>query len=408
MPVYEEKKKVNGQKRYYIRTYITDEFGNKKQITKHNPNWIGRDGYWEAQQEENKLKKNVIATKKKKISLEELCNEYISNINLSNKESTCYDYESVIKSRIVPYLGKKQIQKITTDDIEAWKEKLNTEDLTRKYKNKCYTVFKLMMGYGKKQYHLLENVVKTVGNFKKTQAEKQEIKINEPIRYITFDQFQQLISCVNDNYWYTFFNIIYFTGLRIGELQALKWEDLNFTNKTISVSKTLTTKVKGVTWKLTSTKNLKNRIVDIDYHLLNILYNFKQERKKIDGFQENWFIFGDTEPLKENKINYNKEFYFNSANMIEITNHEFRHSHVSLLINEYIKSGQTDTTKFFVMVSKRLGHTIDVMIKTYLHLFPEVQKPIVDLIDNLQKQDQKQDQISFWQTKTLDFQGIIS
>ena len=52
MPIYEEKEKVNGQKRYYIRTYITDEYGNKKQITRHNKSWIGRDGHFEAQQEE--------------------------------------------------------------------------------------------------------------------------------------------------------------------------------------------------------------------------------------------------------------------------------------------------------------------------------------------------------------------
>ena len=42
MPVYEERDKVNGQKRYYIRTYVEDTFGNRKQITKHNKKWIGK------------------------------------------------------------------------------------------------------------------------------------------------------------------------------------------------------------------------------------------------------------------------------------------------------------------------------------------------------------------------------
>lgn len=40
MPVYEEKEKVNGQKRYYIRTYVTNKDGKKKQITRHNKNWL--------------------------------------------------------------------------------------------------------------------------------------------------------------------------------------------------------------------------------------------------------------------------------------------------------------------------------------------------------------------------------
>lgn len=64
MPVYEEKEKINGQKRYFIRTYVTDEFGKRKQITRHNKNWIGRDGYWLAYQEESELKKILCKIKK--------------------------------------------------------------------------------------------------------------------------------------------------------------------------------------------------------------------------------------------------------------------------------------------------------------------------------------------------------
>ena len=63
--------------------------------------------------------------------------------------------------------------------------------------------------------------------------------------------------------------------------------------------------------------------------------------------------------------------------------HEFRHSHVSLLINEYLKTGQTDTVKFFIMLSNRMGHSIQIMQDTYMHLFPTIQDEIVDLLNNL-------------------------
>lgn len=56
---------------------------------------------------------------------------------------------------------------------------------------------------------------------------------------------------------------------------------------------------------------------------------------------------------------------------------------MSLLINEYVKSGQTDTTKFFLMLSNRMEHSIKVMQETYIHLFPTIQNEIVDLLDNL-------------------------
>ena len=44
------------------------------------------------------------------------------------------------------------------------------------------------------------------------------------------------------------------------------------------------------------------------------------------------------------------------------------------------------------MISNRMGHTIQVMQETYMHLFPDTQETITNLLNNLNKQDQKQDQ----------------
>lgn len=52
-------------------------------------------------------------------------------------------------------------------------------------------------------------------------------------------------------------------------------------------------------------------------------------------------------------------------------------------INEYIKSGQTNTTKFFLMMPNRMGHTIQVMQRTYIHSFPRIQDEIVNLLDEI-------------------------
>ena len=59
-----------------------------------------------------------------------------------------------------------------------------------------------------------------------------------------------------------------------------------------------------------------------------------------------------------------------------------------LLINEFVKFSKEknikiDTTKFFVMMSNRMGHTIPIMQRTYMHLFPTIQDEIVDLLDSL-------------------------
>ena len=97
----------------------------------------------------------------------------------------------------------------------------------------------------------------------------------------------------------------------------------------------------------------------------------------------NWYVFYGSTYLPPSTIDRYKHKYFLESGVHEITIHEFRHSHVSLLISQFLKSGQTDATKFFVMMSARMGHSIPVMQKTYMHLFPSVQDEIVDLLDNL-------------------------
>ncbi len=136
-------------------------------------------------------------------------------------------------------------------------------------------------------------------------------------------------------------------------------------------------------FKITSTKNNINRKIKMSKTLKEQLLKYKETVKKYTDYNNNWYVFGNSRFIAQTTIDNKKHFYFNLSGIHEITIHEFRHSHVSLLINEYVKSGQTDTAKFFLMMSNRMGHTIGVMQKTYMHLFPTIQNEIVDLLDNL-------------------------
>ena len=68
--------------------------------------------------------------------------------------------------------------------------------------------------------------------------------------------------------------------------------------------------------------------------------------------------------------------------------HEFRHSIITYLVNSYIQNCNKnnisiDTEKFFLMLAKRDGHSVEVLKKYYMHLFESAQDEIVNLIDNL-------------------------
>ena len=72
MPVYEEKITNDGRKKYFIRTYVKNELGKTIRITRRNKDWVGRDGYWLASQEEIRLiydEESIITSTKEFINL---------------------------------------------------------------------------------------------------------------------------------------------------------------------------------------------------------------------------------------------------------------------------------------------------------------------------------------------------
>ena len=247
------------------------------------------------------------------------------------------------------------------------------------YLNKIQHNFKSIFDYAIKNYGLEYNPVAVYGRFE----EKKDsiIKDEEKLKYITKEEFDKFISVVDPGLYHNLFTTLYYTGARIGELLALTWLDINFTTDEISINKTLY-KVKGE-YTITSTKNNINRKIKMSKVLRDELYKTFNRLRRYSDFSHNWFIFGGTIPLSTTTINRYKHKYFEMSGVHEISIHQFRHSHVSLLISQYLKSGQTDTTKFFLMMSSRMGHTVGVMQKTYMHLFPSVQNEIVDLLDNL-------------------------
>lgn len=306
--------------------------------------------------------------------------DYFKYMYQSRKESTIYSYEYAFKKNIMPYFSDFYINNIDVKNINFWKKELEKKGYKLAYLNKLYVILKEIFDYAVKNYNLETNKVQLCGRFER--VNDKVIRDDEKLRYITHDEFNKFISCIEDIVWKTFFIFLYYTGMRKGEVQALNWNDIDFEDNEIIVNKTLSVKTKEA-YKITSTKNYINRKIKMSRTLREQLITYKNYCKSFIDFKESWFVFGCTRFMPQTTIDNKKHYYFKLSGVREITIHEFRHSHVSLLINEYVKSGQTDTAKFFLMLSNRMGHSIKVMQETYMHLFPTIQNEIVDLLDNL-------------------------
>ena len=378
MAVYKDNIKTKDGRQWYFKVYKKDLNGNnkayksKKYLTKKQA--VEEEAIF-LMKRDNPLKKKFIL----------IAESYFNELNKIRKGSTVYSYENAYNKNIKQYFVKYYIDEINVKIINEWKETLESKNFKTTYLNKLHNILKNIFDFAIRNYGLTINPATLSGRFKN--KNDKIINDSEKLRYITYNDFNTFISSINDITWKTFFMFLYYTGMRKGEVQALNWNDIDLDNKEIVVNKTLNAKTKEK-YIITTTKNNLNRKIKISQILLEQLVLYKNEMVKYNDFKNKWFVFGGPRFLASTTIDNNKHKYFKLSGIKEITIHEFRHSHVSLLINEYIKKSneknmKIDTSKFFLMMSNRMGHSLDVMQKTYMHLFPTIQDEIVDLLDNL-------------------------
>ncbi len=335
----------------------------------------------EAKAEERVFLMNRDAPIKKRFEI--VANDYFNDAKLRIRESTYLTYKSQYNNKIKEYFKDKYIDEITVMDIENWKDTLIKKKIKISSCNQYYIIFKEIFSFANRKYELNYNPVELSGRFKRKNDEVIENK--NKLRYITYEEYNKFISVIDDSLWHCFFTTLYFTGMRKGEILALRWNDVDFDRNILIINKNISFSTEAGKYKITATKTGVNREITMSNILIQELKKYHNIVKEYEDYTDEWFVFGNGDVLPDHQVRRHKDYYFKLAGMEDrtITIHEFRHSHVSLCVNEYLKSGQTDSTKFFIMMSQRMGHGLRVMQEVYMHLFPTVQDKIVDLLNNL-------------------------
>lgn len=376
MSVFKDKEKTKDGRQWRFKVYYHNTDG--KLVPYTSKRYLLEK---EAKAEERVFLLNRNTPVKKKFDV--VADDYFKDAEERIRESTLLTYHSQYKNNILPYFKNKFIDEIQVVDIEKWKTTLINKNIKISTCNQYYVVFKEIFTYANRKYELNYNPVALSGRFQKRNDEVIETK--NKLRYIVYEDYCKFINVIEDRLYHCFFLTLYFTGMRKGEIQALTWKDIDLYRKSIKVDKTISFITKNNKYKITATKNCLNREIKMSNILFEELSKYKEIVKQYKDFNESWFVFGNGDVLTDYWIEKKKDEYFELAGLKDklITIHEFRHSHVSLCINEYLKSGANDSTKFFLMMSQRMGHSLRVMQEVYLHLFPTAQDKIVDLLDNL-------------------------
>ena len=371
MSVYKSNKKTKDGRCWHYRCYYTDIYGNRKQ--KESKLFATKREAIDA--EVSFLKKNqtesVIITT---IKFEDVYNEWLDYKKQLVKSTTFYGIKKLCDKHILKFFEKFKLHSIKINQLQYWKKHILTYNFNSKYSNKIIGYLQEILKYAVDNYDF---DTKVASRLQKNKIE-QVVKLTDAEKnFWTFNEWKVFINSVDNEFYYILFNFMYFTGLRFGELCALNWTDLNFKNKTLKIKKNLATKVEGGGYIITTPKTENsNRIIDIDDNLISLLEKHKNHEKKIINFNENMFMFGNITFLSATTVRRNLDKYITKANVKRITPHGFRHSHVSFLV---------DIGCDIREIAERLGDTVEMIERTYYHMFPDKKSNTVSTINNFNK-----------------------
>ena len=356
MPVYKDR---NGK--YYFRVYV-NKLGRSSQITRRGFS-TRKDALCEMVLIGNRNESTL-----KNLTFLQLYENYMKYYESKNRTQSIRRIKSYFNNHILSYFKEAIVTKITTDDYLNWKEVILNKHLSDSFNKGLHGAVVTILNYAIKTYGLEKNVAKKMGGFKKTYNKKDK-------NVWTYEEYEKFIAVIDNIEDRALFITLYGTGMRFGELAALKWYD--FDGSCLDVNKTISKECgKDNTHIVNDPKTRSSkRIITLGNDVIEALYELKKHSIKYEGFNENWFIFKGIKPYSHTTANMHKHRYCKLANVKEITLHEFRHSHVSLLISEGVPI--TD-------ISYRVGHADpSITLSIYSHMLRKKKDPVLDVLNNL-------------------------
>ena len=215
-----------------------------------------------------------------------------------------------------------------------------------------------MFNHAERYYDLQRNPAKKAGNMGKSKANAMQIW--------TTDEYRRFLECVaNKPISFYAFEILYWTGIREGEMLALTMEDFDFKTNTLRINKNLYRH--GGEIYITDPKTDKSiRNIKIPQFLAD---EMKEYFKSLYHLKPTDRIFS----ISKNYLYYEMKRGCKASGVKRIRIHDLRHSHCSLLIQK----GYT-----VVAIADRLGHESIEITYMYAHLFPSVQSEMANDLNN--------------------------
>lgn len=355
MGVYKDKSRGN----WYVSYRYVDSFGNRKRKFHRGFRTRAEAQAWER---DDRLKEEFSTD----MTLEKFFELYEKDVRHRIKENTWYTKEYIVKTKILPHLGNIPLAQITPRAIRHWQNVImqemdkNGNEHKSSYLSTIHTQLSCILNHAVRFYGLKNNPARLAGGM--------GTKENCEMLFWTQEEYKLFSRAVMDKpKSYYGFQLLYWCGLRLGELLALTPSDFDLEKGMVSITKSYQ-RIKGKDL-ITDPKTPKsNRNIVMPSFLCEEIEDFINMHYYIGP---NDRLFDNTKSFYEHEIARGSKL----AGVKKIRVHDLRHSYVSLLIELGFSA---------LTIAERMGHESIRVTYRYAHLFPSKQIEIAGKLDELE------------------------
>ena len=301
----------------------------------------------------------------------DMCEWFIDNYAKNElKEITAYNYESQIKNHLLPELGNIKLKDFTPAKITAF---FSTRDYAPATCRKVYIIMQSVFARAVEQGFLKETPCTKAVILPKAKTAKEK----KP--FLDENQAIELLSMVQDySQFNTIIKVLLYTGMRSGECLALRWQDIDFENRTIHIENTLAD-VGGKHWLQPPKTATSNRFIGLSDVLADIIREHKKQQdiKKVAAgclykYPEMVFTTESGNYIDRSRLNTQFRRFVENTSFEFATLHTLRHCNATLLINSGID---------LKIVSELLGHSdVSTTANIYADVLQSSKAKVADLV----------------------------
>lgn len=353
MPVYKDKSRNT----WTVMCWHSTWQGERKQKCKRGFATKREAQEWER---EFLLQKQADVT----MTLDSFYTLYERDMKQKLKLNTWMTKEVVIKKKILPYLGKRKLSEITPQDIIEWQNEIRKmtygpkkKPYSQNYLKEVHTQLSAMFNHAVKFYGLRDNPAAKAGSMGRDESKEQLFWTKE--EYLKFSEVM-----MDKPQSYYAFQILYWTGIRMGELLALTPKDFDFEANTMRINKSYQ-RLNGED-VITDPKTKKGiRTIKLSPSLCEEIKDYISMFYNI-GENDRMFTFS------RNFLHHEMERGCKESGVKKIRVHDLRHSHISLLIDMGFSA---------LAIGERVGHEAINITYNYAHLFPTTQTQMAERLE---------------------------